>query len=94
VLKKLAATGVLTFAISGAVMAAAGAASADADTVNHDSAVSGNQVIAPINVQAPVCGNAIQAVAVISDAAAGCDGNATVTPHHGHGKSHGHGYHK
>jgi hypothetical protein len=92
VLKKLAATGVLTFAVSGAIMAAAGAASADAYTTNNDSVVSGNQVSVPVSVPASVCGNNVQVIAVLTDGSAGCHGNATVFPSHGHG--HGHGYHK
>lgn len=83
-LKKLAATGLLTFAVSGAVMAAAGAASADAHSVNNDSVLSGNQVDAPINAPATVCGNSVQVIAVLSDAVAGCDGNATILPKKGY----------
>ncbi|MFI0352344.1 chaplin family protein [Actinomadura sp. 9N407] len=86
-LKKLAATGVLTFAVSGAIMAAAGAASADAYTTNDNSAVSGNQVIAPVSVPVTACGNNVQVIAVLSDSGAGCEGNATVYPRH-HGKGH------
>ncbi|MEW2356360.1 chaplin [Spirillospora sp. NPDC029432] len=84
-LKKIAATGLLTFAVSGAIMTAAGAASADTHTHNNDSAVSGNQVVAPVTVPATVCGNAVQVIAVLSDAAAGCEGTNDVnTPHKGH----------
>ncbi|WP_395107524.1 chaplin family protein [Actinomadura sp. SCN-SB] len=70
-LKKLTATGVLAFAVTGAAMAAA--APANAGTGNNGvNVLSGNQVIAPVTVVTTVCGNAINAVTVLSGAVGTC----------------------
>ncbi len=86
-LKKLAATGVLGFAITATALAAAPAAFAGGHGNGHDgpfsgnktsgnfSILGGNQVIAPIHVPVNVCGNA---VVVIGVAGAGCEGGAEV----------------
>lgn len=71
-LKKLAATGVLTFAAAGMMLAAA-PANADIRTDGSGSVLGGNQVVAPISIPINVCGNA---VAVIGIAGAGCKGGA------------------
>jgi hypothetical protein len=77
VLKKLAATGVLGFAITGAIMTAAAPASADAYTHGGQGTVlSGNQILSGNDVK--VCGNSTQVIAVIAGALAQCD----VPPHH------------
>jgi hypothetical protein len=77
VLKRLTATGVLAFAVTGAVMAAAAPANADAHNVGGGNVLSGNQVIAPITV----CGNAVNVLDVLASATAVCsDGKG----HHSH----------
>jgi hypothetical protein len=74
VLKKLAATGVLAFAVTGSILAAA-PANADIHTSGAGGVLSGNQVVAPISIPISVCGNA---VAVLGIAGAGCKGGASV----------------
>ncbi|MGK5551144.1 chaplin [Actinomadura kijaniata] len=76
-LKKLAATGVLAFAVAGSVLAAA-PANADIETDGSHGVLSGNQIVAPISVPVNVCGNAI---AVLGIAGAGCKGGAYVENH-------------
>ncbi|MFC6879719.1 MULTISPECIES: chaplin family protein [Actinomadura] len=73
-LKKLAVTGILGFAVTGSVLAAA-PANADIHTDGSGGVISGNQIFAPISVPVDVCGNAI---AVIGTAGAGCHGGASV----------------
>ncbi|WP_433329770.1 chaplin family protein [Spirillospora sp. CA-294931] len=75
-LKKLAATGILGFAVAGSVLAAA-PANADINTTSsgNGSVLGGNQVVAPISVPINICGNAI---AVLGVAGAGCKGGAAV----------------
>jgi len=80
VLKKLAATGVLAFAVTGSVLAAA-PANADIHTSGAGGVLSGNQVVAPISIPISVCGNA---VAVLGIAGAGCKGGASVGGHGHH----------
>ncbi|RSN66233.1 chaplin family protein [Actinomadura sp. WAC 06369] len=87
VIKKLAATGVLGFAITASALAAAPAAFAGDNGHAHNgpfsgnktsgnfSILGGNQVIAPISIPISACGNA---VAVIGVAGAGCEGGAEV----------------
>ncbi|MFC5753871.1 hypothetical protein [Actinomadura rugatobispora] len=78
-LKKLAATGVLGFAITGALMTAAGPASADAYTHGgHGTVLSGNQILSGNDIK--ICGNSTQVISVISGAFAQCD----VPGHHPH----------
>ncbi|MEU5876915.1 chaplin [Spirillospora sp. NPDC047279] len=76
-IKKLAATGVLSFAVAGSVLAAA-PAQADIHTSGAGGVLSGNQVVAPISIPINVCGNA---VAVLGIAGAGCKGGASVGGH-------------
>ncbi|GAA3972551.1 hypothetical protein GCM10023085_63670 [Actinomadura viridis] len=68
-LKKLAATGVLGFAVTGALMLSSSPASADV----NDEVLTGNVINVPVKVNAPivVCGNNIVAVGHIL---AGCQG--------------------
>lgn len=73
-LKKLAATGVVATAATGALMFST-PAYAGAHTSGDGSVLSGNQVIVPIFIPINVCGNA---VAVIGIADAGCKGGAKV----------------
>jgi ChpA-C len=73
-LKKLAATGVVATAATGAMMFSA-PAYAGVYTSGDGSVLSGNQVIVPISVPVNVCGNA---VAVVGVAGAGCKGGAKV----------------
>ena len=71
-LKKLAATGVLGFAITGALMTAA--APANADTISSGgvgTVLSGNQVLSGNHTK--ICGNSTQVIAVLSGALAQCD---------------------
>ncbi|MBE1532939.1 chaplin family protein [Actinomadura algeriensis] len=84
-IKKLAATGVLGFAVTASALAAAPAAYAggghdggpfsDNKTSGDFSILGGNQVFVPISAPIDVCGNA---VAVIGIAAAQCEGGAEV----------------
>ncbi|OLT27276.1 hypothetical protein BJF79_01265 [Actinomadura sp. CNU-125] len=84
-IKKLAATGVLGFAVTASALAAAPAAYAGGghdggpfsgnETSGNFSILGGNQVIAPISVSVNVCGNA---VAVVGIAAAQCEGGSEV----------------
>ncbi|WP_067481112.1 chaplin [Actinomadura hibisca] len=84
-LKKLAATGVLAFAVTGSVLAAA-PANADIHTDGSHGVLSGNQIIAPISIPINVCGNS---VAVLGIAGSGCQGGASVVGHApGHHKHH------
>jgi hypothetical protein len=90
VFKKLAATGILGFAVAGSVLAAAPAYAGGWDhghghghgnfsgnhTSGNGSILGGTQVIAPISIPIDVCGNA---VAVIGIAGAGCKGGASVS---------------
>ncbi|GAA2134281.1 chaplin family protein [Actinomadura napierensis] len=85
--KKLAATGILGFAVAGSVLAAAPAYAGGHghghghgqfngnQTSGNGSILGGNQVNAPISIPIDVCGNA---VAVIGIAGAGCKGGASV----------------
>ncbi|MFC9971407.1 chaplin [Spirillospora sp. NPDC127200] len=83
-LKKLAATGVLAFAVTGSVLAAA-PAGADIVTDGSHGVLSGNQVVAPISIPINVCGNS---VAVLGIAGSGCKGGASVGHVPGHHKHH------
>ncbi|TQM71831.1 hypothetical protein FHX41_5609 [Actinomadura hallensis] len=84
-IKKLAATGVLGFAVAASALAAAPAHAAaygghggDGShnvTAGNVGILNGNQVIAPISAAVDVCGNA---VAVIGVASAQCKGGAVV----------------
>lgn len=73
-LKKLAATGVLSLAAFGIALAAS-PAHADVHTSGAGGVLAGNQVIVPIAIPVNVCGNA---VAVLGHAGAGCKGGAAV----------------
>ncbi|WP_165950438.1 chaplin family protein [Actinomadura sp. GC306] len=85
-IKKLAATGILGFAVAASALAAAPAQAAafgggNAGDGSHNTTagniglLAGNQVIAPISAATTVCGNA---VAVIGLANAQCKGVAEV----------------
>ncbi|GLZ06351.1 hypothetical protein Acsp03_38170 [Actinomadura sp. NBRC 104412] len=80
-LKKLTATGVLAFAVTGAAMAAAAPAGAET-TDNGVNVLSGNQVIAPVTVVTTVCGNAVNAVALLSGAVGTCGDEVKGHYHH------------
>jgi hypothetical protein len=67
-LKKFAATGVVTVAAAGALMVASPASAHDI-TTNDGSLLSGNQLSVPISIPINVCGNAL---AVLGSARAGC----------------------
>ncbi|MFD0685841.1 chaplin family protein [Actinomadura fibrosa] len=69
-IKKLAATGILGFAVTGAILSAA-PANADIGTSGAAGVLSGNQAVAPASVPLSVCGNA---VAVVGQTGAGCQG--------------------
>ncbi|HEU5024595.1 MAG TPA: chaplin family protein [Spirillospora sp.] len=89
--KKLAATGILGFAVAGSVLAAAPAYAGGWDhghgkghghgqfngnhTSGNGSILGGNQINLPISIPIDVCGNA---VAVVGIAGAGCKGGASV----------------
>lgn len=87
--KKLAATGVLGFAVAGAALVSTPAYAGTYGgghghghgsfhhnkTSGDHSVLGGNQVIAPISIPVNVCGNA---VAVIGEAYAACKGGASV----------------
>jgi hypothetical protein len=79
-LRKLAATGVVTVAAAGALMIAT-PAQADNYTQGDHSILGGNQIFVPISIPVNVCGNS---VAVIGFAASGCEGGAKVKGHHGY----------
>jgi hypothetical protein len=79
-LKKLAATGVVVTAATGAMMFSA-PAYADVNTSGDGGVLSGGQIVAPITIPINVCGNA---VAVIGTAFAGCKGGASVGGGHHH----------
>lgn len=82
-IKKLAATGILGFAVAGAVLTAAPAgADTGGITSGAGGVLSGNQVFVPISIPVNVCGNA---VAVIGIANAGCKGGAHTGGGHGGG---------
>lgn len=84
-IKKLAATGVLGFAVAASALAAAPAQAATYGghggdgshntTAGNVGILNGNQVIVPISAAVDVCGNA---VAVIGIANAQCKGGAVV----------------
>ncbi|XRQ06527.1 chaplin family protein [Actinomadura welshii] len=76
-IKKLAATGVLGFAVAASALAAAPAQAAtygghDGGDGSHNSTsgnfgiLNGNQVIAPISAAVNVCGNAVSVIGVSS----------------------------
>jgi hypothetical protein len=67
-LKKLAATGAIAATVTGALMFSA-PAYADLSSENEDSVLSGTQ----LNVPIVVCGNAINAVALLTSAEASCE---------------------
>lgn len=69
-LKKFAATGVVTVAAAGALMAAS-PAFADDYARSQNSILGGNQVSVPISVPIVVCGNAL---GILGSATAGCSG--------------------
>lgn len=83
VLKKLAATGVVTFAAAGVMLSASPAFAGDGGprTSGDGGVLSGNQIIAPISIPIDVCGNAI---AILGIAGTGCQGGASVTGGGGH----------
>ncbi|MBC6463373.1 chaplin family protein [Actinomadura sp. HBU206391] len=70
-LKKFAATGVVTIAAAGALMFAA-PASADDYARSQNSILGANQVSVPISVPIVVCGNAL---GLLGSASAGCGGS-------------------
>ncbi|GAA4132016.1 chaplin family protein [Actinomadura keratinilytica] len=78
-LKKLAATGVLGFAVSGAALLAAAPAHADIVTSGVGGVLSGNQIPVTANVPVSACGNSVQALTALGLAGAGCTGGAAVT---------------
>ncbi|HEY8481432.1 MAG TPA: chaplin family protein [Spirillospora sp.] len=81
-IKKLAATGILGFAVTASALSAAPAYAGGYDgeashntTAGNVGVLNGTQVIAPISAAVDVCGNA---VAVVGFAGAGCKGGAKV----------------
>ncbi|GLZ15369.1 hypothetical protein Acsp04_56040 [Actinomadura sp. NBRC 104425] len=84
-LKKLAATGVLGFAVSGAALMAAAPANADIVTSGAGGVLSGNQIPVTVNVPVNVCGNSTQVINVIGFAGAKCKGGAAVVYPRRHG---------
>jgi hypothetical protein len=81
VLKKFAATGVVTVAVTAALMSSAAAFADGMNTSGKGGVLSGNQVFVPISIPVVVCGNA---VAVLGIAGTGCQGTASVGGGHGH----------
>ena len=79
-LRKIAATGIVAAAATGALMMAA-PAQADDYTRGDHSILGGNQIFVPVSVPVNVCGNSI---AVIGFAFSGCEGGAKVKGHYGH----------
>ncbi|GAA4077605.1 MULTISPECIES: chaplin family protein [Actinomadura] len=77
-LKKLAATGVLGFAVTGAALIAAAPANADIVTSGAGGVLSGNQIPVTANVPVNVCGNSTQVLTAVGLAGAGCKGGAAV----------------
>jgi hypothetical protein len=69
-LKKLAATGVVTVAAAGAMMVAT-PAFADDTASSQNSILGGNQISIPVSVPIVLCGNAI---GLLGSATAGCSG--------------------
>jgi hypothetical protein len=74
VLKKLCATGVVAAATTGVMLLGAPAHADPVVTDANGSIGSGNQLINTIQVPISVCGNA---VSIVGNSLAGCEGNAT-----------------
>jgi hypothetical protein len=71
-LKKFAATGVVTAAAAGVLMVAS-PAFADNNATSEGSILGGNQLSIPVSIPVVVCGNAL---GILGSATAGCGGGS------------------